>query len=288
MGEVYAPTHAQVDLGSEPAIRAALRAFEPALVINAAAHTAVDQAESEPELAQRVNAAAPAVLAQEAARLRAILVHYSTDYVFDGSKRTPYQEDDPTSPLNVYGRTKREGEQGVAAVGGAYFILRTGWVYASRGRNFLVTMLRLGAEREALRVVDDQVGTPTPADVVAEATLNLLQRCRGQASGPYEFARSLAGIYHAGCGGQASWYQFALSIFAEARNAGLEARLRVAQVVPISSEEYPAVARRPRYSVLAKDKIARAFGFQPPSWEDGLARVMRQYAHSATREESAR
>ena len=288
MGEVYAPSHAQLDLGSRQAIRDAVRAFEPALVINAAADTFVDRAEAEPAAAQRVNADAPAILAQEAARRHAILVHYSTDYVFDGSKPSPYQEDDPTSPLNVYGRTKLEGEQGVAAAGGAYFILRTGWIYASRGRNFLATMLRLGAEREALRVVDDQVGTPTPALVVAQATGEILRRCWEQAAGAYELGRGLAGTYHAGCAGQASWYRFALAIFAEARERGLGARLKVRQVFPITTEEFPTAARRPRYSVLSKEKIQRTFGIQPPEWQEGLRRVMQEYALAAAREEPVR
>lgn len=288
MGEVYAPSHAQLDLGSGQALRDAVRAFEPRLVINAAADTLVDRAEAEPEAARRVNADAPAILAQEAVRRRAILVHYSTDYVFDGSRRSPYKEDDPTGPLNVYGRTKLEGDQGVAAAGGAYFVLRTGWIYASRGRNFLATMLRLGAEREVLRVVDDQVGTPTPAPVVAQATIEILRRCWEQAAGAYEWARGLAGIYHAGCAGQTSWYRFALAIFEEARERGLEARLRVREVVPITSEQFPTAAQRPRYSVLSKEKIQRAFGIQPPDWQEELRRVMQECALAAGREEPVR
>ena len=288
LGEVFAPSRSQLDLSSESSLRAAVRTFEPSIIVNAAAHTAVDRAESEPELAQRINGDAPAILAEEALRLHSLLVHYSTDYVFDGTKRTPYREDDPTGPLNVYGRTKLLGEQGVAAAGGAYFVLRTGWVYASRGRNFLLTMLRLGAEREELRVVDDQVGTPTPADSLADATLNILERVCGGSSDAYESARSLSGIYHAGCEGEVSWFQFALAIFTQARNSDLGARLKVSQVLPISTEEHPTAAQRPRYSVLSKEKIRRTFHLEPVSWQDGLARVMHQCAQPAPMKESMR
>ncbi|HXZ27093.1 MAG TPA: dTDP-4-dehydrorhamnose reductase, partial [Terriglobales bacterium] len=248
LGEVSAPGHSQLDLGSAPALRKAVRALQPAIVVNAAAYTAVDRAEAEPEFALRVNADAPAILAEEARRCGAVLLHYSTDYVFDGAKTTPYDEEDATGPLNVYGRSKLLGEEGVAAVGGAWFILRTGWVYAARGNNFLLTILRRGAEQETLAVVEDQVGTPTPAAVVARATLDVLRACRGQNA--YECAQGRSGIYHAGCAGQASWFQFALAILAEAGSAGLGATLKVAQVLPITSAEYAAAALRPRYSVL--------------------------------------
>jgi len=285
-GEVTAPRRSQLDLGSAPALREAVRALQPAIVVNAAAYTAVDRAEAEPEFALRVNADAPAILAEEARRCGAILLHYSTDYVFDGAKTTPYGEEDATGPLNVYGRSKLLGEERVAAASGAWFIVRTGWVYAARGRNFLLTLLRRGGEQETLKVVADQVGTPTPAAAVAEATLDILRACRGP--GAYERAQSLAGIYHAGCAGQASWFQFARAIFSEAGSAGLGATLKVAQVLPITSAEYAAAASRPRYSVLSKEKIARTFGFQPPRWEDGLAEVMRQVAGRAPAQEAAR
>ncbi len=286
LGEVSAPSRSQLDLDSEPALRAAVRALHPAVIVNAAAYTAVDRAEAEPELALRVNADAPAILAEEARRCEAILLHYSTDYVFDGTKTTPYREEDAAAPLNVYGRTKLLGEQRVAAAGGAYFVLRTGWVYAARGKNFLLTMLRRAAAQETLRVVEDQVGTPTSAEVVAQATLGILRRC-WQAADRYAYARDLAGILHASCAGQASWFEFALSIFAEGRNAGLGDGFKAAQVLPITTAEYPTAAQRPRYSVLSKDKITHVFGFQPPPWRDSLAQVMQQYAHRMHREEPA-
>ncbi len=285
LGEVSAPSHAQLDLVSEESIRAAVRALEPAVIVNAAAYTAVDRAESERELAGRINAIAPGILAEEAARARALLVHYSTDYVFDGSKQSPYREDDATAPVNEYGRSKLLGEQRVAAAGGAYLILRTGWIYASRGRNFLLTMLRLGAEREELRVVDDQVGTPTTAAVVAEATLAALAACRRPGSSLYDGARSLSGIYHVGCGGQTSWHRFALAIFAAARAGATGPKLKVTRVTPITTAEYPTPAQRPRYSVLSKEKAERAFGFPPPPWEEGLAQVMRQWTREMSQEE---
>ena len=285
LGEVSAPRHSQLDLASEESIRAAVRSFQPDVIINAAAYTAVDLAESQPDLAMRVNAGAPGILAVEARQAKALLVHYSTDYVFDGTKRTPYREEDTTAPRNEYGRTKLLGEQRVAAAGGAYLILRTGWIYASQGKNFLVTMLRLGAEREMLRIVDDQIGTPTPAAVVADATLRILEFCRQHGADMSEYLRSLAGIYHVGCAGQTSWFRFALAIFEQARSMGMGARLRVTNVVPTTTEEYPTPAQRPRYSVLSKEKIIRTYGVQPPPWEDGLARVMRQVARPDLKEE---
>ena len=286
LASVSAPDRSQLDLTSEESIRAVVRALRPAVIVNAAAYTAVDRAESEPQVAMAVNATAPGILAEEARRCRALLVHYSTDYVFDGSKRTPYLEGDATGPLNEYGRTKLLGEQRVAAAGGAYFILRTGWVYSRGGRNFLLTMLRLASEREELRVVDDQIGTPTPAAVIADATLTLLQPHRRATEEAYEQACRLAGIYHAGCSGETSWFRFALAIFAQARKSGWGAGLRVTSVVPTTTEQYPTPARRPLYSVLCKDKIHRAFGIEPPPWEDGLAAVMRQ-VQAPVRQESA-
>jgi dTDP-4-dehydrorhamnose reductase len=211
-------------------------------------------------------------------------VHYSTDYVFDGEKRTPYREEDQTGPLNEYGRTKLLGEQRVATEGGAYWIVRSGWIYGWRGRNFLLNMLRLGSEREELRIVDDQVGTPTSAAAIAEATLQLLEHHQQAADQAYEQACGMAGIYHAACSGETSWFRFARAIFDHARKPGGWAELKVRRVIPITTAEYPTPARRPGYSVLCKDKITRAFGLQFPGWEDDLATVMKRLAQSALEE----
>jgi dTDP-4-dehydrorhamnose reductase len=275
-GEVIAPVRAQLDLGSEDSIREVVRSSQPAIIVNAAAYTAVDRAETERELAMRVNGIAPGILAEEAKRCRAILLHYSTDYVFDGQKNVPYLEEDQTAPLNEYGRTKLIGEQRMAAIGGAYVILRTSWVYAPRGGNFLLTMLRRGAESDSLRIVDDQTGSPTSAAAIGDATLAVLQNCLKRDSNSYDYVRELCGVYHASCSGQTSWHGFARSIFEEAKKTELGPKLKVQQVVPISTEEYPTPARRPRYSVLSNEKRLRTFNFQLPDWRDCLNKVMRQ------------
>lgn len=272
--EVIAPDRSQLDLASEDSLRSTVRSIRPAIIINAAAYTAVDRAESEPELAARINAVAPAVLAQEARNCGAFLIHYSTDYVFDGGKRTPYLEQDVPAPLNQYGRSKLAGEQDVMRVGGVYFILRTSWVYAARGSNFLLTMLKLGRERETLRVVNDQTGSPTSAAVIADATISILQKCR--ASETYESMRPFAGIYHLTCSGETTWFEFARAIFAEAQKLGLGDNLKVKEVVPISTAEYNAAARRPLYSVLSTEKFKSVFNFEPPHWSDVLPEVLRE------------
>ena len=255
LGEVVASDRAGADLARPDELVAAVRAARPAIIVNAAAYTAVDRAESEPEVARAVNAVAPGILAEEAKRLGALLVHYSTDYVFDGSKPAPYTEDDAPRPLNVYGRTKLEGEQAIRAADGRHLILRTSWVYGPRGSNFLLTMLRLGKERDELRVVDDQLGAPTSSAAIAEATARIL----GSAEA--------SGLFHLTASGRTSWHGFAAAIM---RDAGLSTR-----VVPIRSSEYPMAAKRPLNSVLSNDRLAATFGFRPSSWEDQLAACMR-------------
>lgn len=255
LGEVVASDRAGADLARPDELVAAVRAARPAIIVNAAAYTAVDRAESEPEVARAVNAVAPGILAEEAKRLGALLVHYSTDYVFDGSKPAPYTEDDAPRPLNVYGRTKLEGEQAIRAADGRHLILRTSWVYGPRGSNFLLTMLRLGKERDELRVVDDQLGAPTSSAAIAEATARIL----GSAEA--------SGLFHLTASGRTSWHGFAAAIM---REAGLSTR-----VVPIRSSEYPMAAKRPLNSVLSNDRLAATFGFRPSSWEDQLAACMR-------------
>jgi dTDP-4-dehydrorhamnose reductase len=247
----------ECDLSSEPSIRDAVRRVTPTVIINAGAYTAVDLAEKEPALCFAINAAAPRLLAEEAARLDALLIHYSTDYVFDGSKSGPYLETDPIHPLSVYGESKAAGEAAIAETGCRYLILRTSWVYGGHGKNFLRTMLRLGAERPELRVVDDQVGAPTSAAAIAEATARLVN------SAPSAF-----GIYHMTAAGSTSWYGFACAILSAAMGP------TGPRMQPIPASDYPTPARRPANSVLANDKFARTFGFRLPSWQQQLDQVL--------------
>jgi dTDP-4-dehydrorhamnose reductase len=250
LGEVVAPERGSLDLADAGGLRACVRAARPDVIVNAAAYTAVDRAESEPGLAFAVNAAAPGVLAEEAKRLGALLVHYSTDYVFDGTKPAPYVEDDPPNPLSVYGRSKLEGERAIRASGCRRLILRTTWIYAGRGRNFLLTMLRLAAERPELRVVDDQRGAPTWARDIAVATTTLL-------GNPPE------GLFHLAAGGATTWCGFARAIM---QRAGL-----ATPVHAIATSEYPTPARRPANSVLDCGRLRAAAGIVMPAWEEGLA-----------------
>ncbi len=261
--EAYA--RAQVDLSDSEAVRAVVRnAFAgagPEVVINAAAYTAVDKAEQERETSRLVNGVAPGILAEEAARLGGWLIHYSTDYVFDGSGTRPWVETDPTGPLGVYGRTKLEGEQAIEAAGCRHVTLRTSWVYAAEGRNFLHTMLRLGRERETLSIVDDQVGAPTTAEAITDATRQVVQQLA-------ELGDAASGTYHLTCGGSTSWCGFAKAIFAK-----FEDRQKAPEVVPIATEAYPTPARRPKNSRLNGEKFAGRFEFRMPPWEEALDRV---------------
>lgn len=257
VGEVIALDRQQLDLGDDASIRRATRAAAPDVIVNAAAYTAVDRAESEPALASAVNGTAPGILAEEARRCDALLVHYSTDYVFDGEKGVPYREDDPPSPLSVYGRSKLQGEQAIQASGCRHLILRTGWVYAARGSNFVRTVLRLARERGELRVVGDQTGSPTSARELAAATAALL------AQGP-----PADGIYHLSAAGQTSWYDYALAIVSLAG-------LTETKVWRIATAEYPTAARRPRYSVLSNEKIHNAAGIALADWRAPLEAVCR-------------
>jgi len=252
LGEVVALDRSALDLADAGAIRARVRDLRPDVIVNAAAYTAVDRAESEPDLAFAINGVAPGVLADEAKRLGALLVHYSTDYVFDGTKEGAYVEDDATNPLSVYGRSKLEGERAIQASGCRQVILRTSWVYSGRGHNFLLTMLRLGAERPELRVVGDQRGAPTWARDIAEATVQLLP-------GPPE------GLFHLTAAGATTWYDFACEIM---RQAGLTPVIR-----RIRSAEYATAARRPANSILDNARL-RATGFVMPAWEASLRRCV--------------
>ena len=267
------------DLANPETLDAALHAAAPDIVVNAAAYTAVDRAEDEENLADRINHWALTVLGAWAARSGALVVHYSTDYVFDGAARRPYREDDPTAPLGVYGRSKLAGEDALRASGCDHLILRTAWVFAARGHNFLRTMLRLARERDELRIVDDQRGAPTAAGTIASATaqaLSLWLAWDGQ-------ARDAAiGTYHLCAGGQCSWFEFAQAIVASAKRAGLVDR--VPAVVPIATADYPTRARRPAWSVLDTTKIRTAFGLNLPRWEQGLDAVIGELAEADRRD----
>jgi dTDP-4-dehydrorhamnose reductase len=266
-GDVAALGRDRCDLANSESIRKAMAEVAPAIVLNAAAYTAVDRAESEPERAMRVNGEAPGVLAQEARTIDALLVHYSTDYVFDGSKRGPWVEDDPVNPLNEYGRSKLAGEGRIAEVGGRHLIFRTSWVYSPHGNNFLKTMLRLGRERDQLRVVNDQIGAPTTAAALARATRAVIDSLD---SVPQSEA---SGIYHMTCSGEASWCGFAQEIF---RRARAPQGRKWPEVVGIPDTEYPTPARRPKNSVLCNSKLQTRFGAALPRWEDTLGETLKE------------
>ncbi len=255
LGELAAYDRAILDLAKPDQIAAAVRSVKPDIIVNAAAYTAVDKAESEAEAAFAVNAVAPGLLAEGAKRAGALLIHYSTDYVFDGTKEMPYVEEDPPNPLNVYGRSKLAGEQAISDVGGRYLILRTSWVYAARGKNFLLTIRRLLKKKDELRVVSDQIGAPTSAGALANATAQLLRRRNSMA---LDNARS---IYHVTAAGHTSWHGFAVEI------ARLEGAPREIRLAPIASSEYPLPACRPRNSRLSNEKLFRSFGVALPSWQ---------------------
>lgn len=263
--ELTAFTRAEVDLSDAEAVRAAIRKSEPEILVNAAAYTAVDKAEQEPELAHLVNAVAPGVMAEEVQKTGGWLIHYSTDYVFDGSGTTPWRESDATGPLNVYGQTKLDGETAIAASGCKHVIFRTSWVYAANGKNFLHTMLRLGRERERLQIVDDQIGAPTSAEAITAATRWVMQQLT--ASDEKEDA---TGIYHLTCAGATSWCGFAQAIFAEFASSQ-----KAPEVVPIPTEAYPTPARRPHNSRLNCAKFTATFGHAMPEWRDALRDVSR-------------
>lgn len=266
LASIRAPGHAALDLAGADSIRGVVRQTAPGLIVNAGGYTAVDKAESEPDLAHAVNGTAPGILAEEARRLGAALVHFSTDYVFDGLATRPYREDDPTAPVNAYGRSKLAGERAIAAVGGAHLILRTAWVYSLQGTNFLTTMRRLASERDELRVVDDQHGAPTWARAIADATASILMRCNA-CSAP-EGLGEKGGLYHLAAAGETTWCGFAREILMRIRAAGEEVRAR--HVVPIASADYPTPAKRPARSILDCTKVREAFGVALPPWQEQL------------------
>ena len=260
LGRVDAFGHRELDLADAGVVRRKLDEVRPDIIVNAAAYTAVDKAESETDLAQAVNAAAPALLAQEAAQRGALLIHYSTDYVYDGAKAVPYVETDPTAPLGAYGRSKLAGEAGVRASGCHHLIFRTSWVYAARGANFLRTILRLAAEREELRIVADQIGAPTWARLIAEATAHALRQAMQERSG----GTFDSGVFHLAAAGETSWHGFASAIVAG------RSGLRVKAVMPITTADYPLPAPRPANSRLDTGAFRARFGLVLPDWRDCL------------------
>lgn len=256
LGPVTALGRLELDLTDRDAIRRMVREVQPDVIVNAAAYTAVDRAEAEEDVAMAVNGTAPGILAEEARRVGALLVHYSTDYVFDGTKDSPYVEEDATNPLSAYGRSKLAGERAIKGVGGDHLIFRTSWVYGTRGRNFLLTMLRLASEREELRIVADQRGAPTWSRDIASATAVALGQGGAQ------------GLYHLTAGGETSWHGFAEAIVAGRSDPA------VRRVVPITTPEYPTPAVRPAYSVLSNLKLQRELGITLPHWRESLERVL--------------
>ncbi|ONH54314.1 dTDP-4-dehydrorhamnose reductase [Pseudomonas cedrina] len=259
LGELIVLGRDRLDLADLDQIRQRVRSHRPDLIINAAAHTAVDQAESEPDLAFAINAIGPGVLAEEARALGIPLIHYSTDYVFDGSKPAPYTEADAPNPLGVYGQSKLAGEQAIAAVGGKYLILRTSWVYASHGKNFLLTMQRLLQEKPQMRIVADQIGAPTWAGSIADSTRGLIERWRAGEPGPW-------GVYHLTAQGETSWFGFATAIGEHLRQQGKAC----AELEPIPSSAYPTPAKRPLNSRLDCSRLQQQWHVSQPQWQDAL------------------
>ena len=265
LGVVTAIDYPEVDFSKPDSIRKTVRAAAPAVIVNAAAYTAVDKAESEVELAMAINGMGPGVIAEEVKRLGSILVHYSTDYVFDGTKHGPYVESDATNPLNVYGRSKLAGDEAIAAVGGDYLILRTSWVYGARGNNFLLTMLRLAKEKTELRIVDDQIGSPTTSECIAQATADILAQLLAPSGGRMQ---GRSGIYNLTCAGEASWFGFAKEFLsAQVGNA-------TPKLIPIPTSEFPRPAKRPANSRLSCKLVEETFGVVMPDWKVALALVL--------------
>ena len=254
------------DFSNPAGLADTVRALRPDIIVNAAAHTAVDKAESEPDLARTLNATAPGVLAEEAARLGAWLVHYSTDYVFDGSGERPWVEDDAPAPLSVYGATKLEGEQLIRQAGCQHLILRTSWVYAARGGNFAKTMLRLAQERERLTVIDDQWGAPTSAELLADVTAHALRQLLKR---PED-----GGLYHCVAAGETTWHSYAKYVLEHARQAQAAIKIKATEVAPVPTSAFPTPARRPHNSRLNTTRLQTTFGLTLPHWQQGVARML--------------
>ncbi len=264
MGDVHAPGRHEMDLLDTDSVVRTLRDFAPDMIVNPAAYTAVDRAETDEAAAHQVNAVVPGIMAEEARRIGALFVHYSTDYVFDGTSSTPYREEEPTNPQNAYGRTKLAGETAIAASGANHLVLRTSWVYGSRGANFLLTVQRLARERDELRIVADQHGAPTWCRTIAELTSQVLVQGFGEKGVDADFWREHGGLYHLTAAGQTTWHGFTEAIL------DLSAPEKRPNVVAIPTSAYPLPAKRPAYSILDNDKLARTFGVRAPDWRDSL------------------
>lgn len=268
LGEIVALDRSQMDLANLAQVRDVIRTVKPNLIINPAAYTAVDKAESEPDLAMRINGEAPGVMAEEAKKLGAAMIHYSTDYVFDGSKTSPYLETDPTCPINVYGATKLAGEQAIQAAGIPHLILRTSWVYGMRGKNFLLTMLRLAQEREELRIVADQYGAPTWCRTIADTTAHIVALAQGAQHAP-NWWQERSGIYNLTAQGQTTWHGFTQAMLENATIA------RKPVLTPIATQDYPLPAKRPTHSGMSCKKLISVF-CHLPDWEAALKLCIRQ------------
>ena len=272
LGDVVALDHDSQhlcgDFANPEGVAQTVRTVRPDVIVNAAAHTAVDKAESEPELARLLNATTPGVLAREANTLNTLLVHYSTDYVFDGSGDAPRDEQTPVAPLSVYGQTKLEGEQLIQASGCGYLIFRTSWVYAARGGNFAKTMLRLAQEREHLTVINDQWGAPTGADLLADVTAHAIRHLQTR---PQD-----AGLYHCVAGGETTWHAYAKYVIAQAQQAQSAIKFKATEIAPVPTSAFPTPAARPRNSRLDTRKLQTTFGLRLPDWQQGVARMLRE------------
>ena len=263
LGKIYALGRDDMDLSKHETLTSVIQDIKPDLIINAAAYTNVDKAESEPDQAMIINGIAPKLMALEAKKIGAEMIHFSTDFVFDGNTTKPYTEDRPTCPLNVYGETKLEGEKGVQLAGIPYIIFRTGWVYSMRGNNFLLTMQKMAQEKKQVRVVNDQIGGPTWSKAIAEGITNILKKNLVNTNKNFKILPS-TGIFNISCGGETSWFEFAKMIF---NLSGLENTI---ELIPIPTEQYPTPATRPKYSLLSNEKLKKVLNYEMPHWKNAL------------------
>lgn len=271
LGEVHAVDTLDCNMTQPAAIRKLIKRVMPNIIVNPAAYTAVDKAENDAATAEAVNAVAPGILAEEAEALGAILIHYSTDYVFDGIKTNAYTENDTPNPQSVYGVTKLAGEQAIQALCSRHVILRTSWVVGTHGNNFAKTILRLAAERDHLEVISDQIGAPTSAALLADVTAHIVRQMQLSSGPQFPF-----GLYHATAGGRTNWYDYACHVINQARHAGHPIKVLPGEIIPITTTEYPTPAKRPTNSVLNTDKLHAAFGLRLPDWHNGIDHILRQ------------